>query len=351
MKKIRTLLWTVGVVLGAVLIFLILFEVFSHKDTKIELITDNNRLIIPIEIEGKTYKFLWDTGAGYSLIDYKLAKNLSYKDEFSYYSETSTLYEVISDTVYMRKMDFKIGDINTDAYFALDGVNRYLIPPRDPSIYTSFYDKEDFIGVIGQNIISKYNWVFDFPQKTVRVSNRTITDLPLKEDDDCFQMNYYMDSPNTIPRVDLQINKSKTFKFTFDTGINGLAITKNEADSIVLNPIFTFSKTLNSYHTESAKYAYGTMSLENGKGFLHLLDTMRVNDLELNTLSSVYDTSFIKYENTNYITASFARMFRVMYYNPSSKEIKFYVSPQDSIHENRNIDERMLINKYIRSKM
>lgn len=349
MKKIRAILRTVVIVLGVVLLFIILLEVFSRKDTKIELITNKNRFVIPIEIEGKTYKFLWDTGADYSYIDYKLAKNLSYKDENSYYAKNSTLYEVISDTIYRRKMNFKIGDINTDDYFALDGVNRYLFPSGDSLLKTSFYDDGEFVGFIGQNIISKYHWVFDFPQKTVRVSNRPITDLPLKEDDDCFQMNYYVDSPNTIPQVDLQINKSKTFKFAFDTGIDGFAITKNETDSIVFNPIFAFSQSLNSYHAESTKHSYTRMSLENGKGYLYLLDTMRVNDLELNTFSSIYDTSFIK--DNNYITAAFTHMFRVMYYNPSSQEIKFYASPQDSIHENRNIDERMLINKYVRSKM
>lgn len=124
---------------------------------KTKFTTAKSVIVLPIEVNEVKRNFLFDTGADYNLIqrDSVIGKTGMYdgasKREMKMGSETT------------RSM--KIGNINfVDTY----GLNADLKGLKEQI--------PDFGGLIGQPIISKANWLIDYPNKVIEVSDKDISD-------------------------------------------------------------------------------------------------------------------------------------------------------------------------------
>ena len=154
------------------LIGLIIFHSFSCSVTKnqnkgnvvpenheyeTEFITVKSVMILPFEINGVSKNFLFDTGADYSIIqrDSIIGKTDNYDGASKRKMKLGN--EIISS--------MKIDNIDFRNTVALNGDMKGLkeqIP--------------NFGGIIGQPIINKTNWLIDYPNKSVKISNKNLVD-------------------------------------------------------------------------------------------------------------------------------------------------------------------------------
>lgn len=129
-------------------------ESFNYET---EFTTHKTIMILPFEIDGVTKNFAFDTGADYSVIQ---------RD--SIIGKTGNLSGASN-----RKMKFgieyvkslKIGNIDFQNTIAANGDLKGLKEQI-----------ENFGGLIGQPIISKANWLIDYPNKKLKISNENLAD-------------------------------------------------------------------------------------------------------------------------------------------------------------------------------
>jgi len=125
---------------------------FYHK---ISFSTAKSVIVLPVKINGIEKNFLFDTGADYNLIqrDSLIGTTGSYdgasKREMKMGNE-------ITKSMKIGNIDF----INTYSLNAdLKGLKEQIV---------------NFGGLIGQSIISKANWLVDYPNKTLEISNKNL---------------------------------------------------------------------------------------------------------------------------------------------------------------------------------
>jgi hypothetical protein len=126
-------------------------------DYQTEFETIKSVIILPFEINGVSKNFLFDTGAGYSIIqrDSIIGKTGNYDGASKRKMKLGN--EIISS--------LKIGSIDFINTVALNGDMKGLkeqIP--------------NFGGIIGQPIIKKANWLIDYPNKSVNISDKNLAD-------------------------------------------------------------------------------------------------------------------------------------------------------------------------------
>lgn len=114
-------------------------------------------IVLPCKIDGATKNFLFDTGADFSLIqrDSTSGKTGSYGG--------ASKRKMQLGTEYVKSM--KIGDVEFENTFAGNGNLKGLKEQIS-----------NFGGIIGQPIIRKANWLIDYPNKKLRVSNENLVD-------------------------------------------------------------------------------------------------------------------------------------------------------------------------------
>ena len=122
-----------------------------------EFTTFKSIIVLPIQINGVSKNFLFDTGADYSLIqrDSIIGKIKSYNGASK---RKMKLGKEIVKSIKIGNVDF----INTVA------LNGNLIGLKE--------QVSNFGGLIGQPIIKKANWLIDYPNKTVEVSSKNLAD-------------------------------------------------------------------------------------------------------------------------------------------------------------------------------
>ena len=132
--------------------------VTENFDYQTEFKTIKSVMILPFEINGVYRNFLFDTGADYSLIqrDSIIGKTSNYGGASKRKMKLGN--EIIAS--------LKIGGIDFRNTVALNGDMKGLkeqIP--------------NFGGLIGQPIIKKANWLIDYPNKSVKISNKNLADI------------------------------------------------------------------------------------------------------------------------------------------------------------------------------
>lgn len=158
--------------LKPLLIGLILFISFSCSVTKNqnkgnvvpqnfnyerEFTTAKSVMVLPFKINGVSKNFLFDTGADYSII-----QRDSIIGETGNYDGASKRTMKLGNEIIAS---IKIGSIDFRNTVALNGDMKGLkeqIP--------------NFGGLIGQPIISKANWLIDYPNKSVTISDKNLVD-------------------------------------------------------------------------------------------------------------------------------------------------------------------------------
>jgi hypothetical protein len=118
-------------------------------------------IIIPFELNGISKNFLFDTGADYSVIqrDSTLGKTGNY--------DGASNREMKLGNEYVKSM--KIGNVDFKNTYAVNG---NLIGLKEQIT--------NFGGILGQPIISKANWLIDYSNKKIRVSNQNLVDETFK---------------------------------------------------------------------------------------------------------------------------------------------------------------------------
>ncbi|TVQ18073.1 MAG: hypothetical protein EA361_01765 [Bacteroidetes bacterium] len=119
-------------------------------------------IILPVEINGITKNFLFDTGAEVTLIQ---------RDSIR--GKTATVTGATRETMKLGKEtipSLKIGDIEFVDTYAMSG-DFIGLKEQIP----------DFGGIIGQPIISKANWLIDYPNKRMEISNKHQIDSTFRD--------------------------------------------------------------------------------------------------------------------------------------------------------------------------
>ena len=118
-------------------------------------------IIIPFELNGISKNFLFDTGADYSVIqrDSTLGKTGNY--------DGATNREMKLGNEYVKSL--KIGNIDFQNTYAVNG---NLIGLKEQI--------SNFGGILGQPIISKANWLINYPNKKIQISSQNLVDETFK---------------------------------------------------------------------------------------------------------------------------------------------------------------------------
>ncbi|MBT8185820.1 MAG: retropepsin-like domain-containing protein [Eudoraea sp.] len=114
-------------------------------------------IILPFEINGVTKNFLFDTGADYNVIqrDSFLGRTRKYDGASNRKAKLGS--EIVES--------MKFGDVEFKNTYAVNGD---LIGLKEQI--------PNFGGLVGQPIIGKANWLIDYPNKTLQISSKNLSD-------------------------------------------------------------------------------------------------------------------------------------------------------------------------------
>jgi len=126
-------------------------------DEELTFTTAKTVILIPAEIDGNTKNFMFDTGADLNMVqrDSLTGKTSKWSGASRRKMELGT--EIIDS--------FKIGNIKFENIYALNG-NLVGLKEQIPN----------FGGLIGQSVINKANWLIDYPNERIRISNKDLSD-------------------------------------------------------------------------------------------------------------------------------------------------------------------------------
>jgi hypothetical protein len=162
----------------------------ENFDFETEFTTQKSTIILPVEINGVLKNFLFDTGA-----DFNVIQRDSTLGKVSNISGASKRKAKMGEE-YVQSM--KIGNVDFKNTFAKNGDLKGLkeqIP--------------NFGGLIGQSIINKANWLIDYPNKKLRISNQNLADTSFK--------TIQIISEDGVPYTFISINET-IYKVLIDFG-------------------------------------------------------------------------------------------------------------------------------------
>lgn len=184
------------------------------KDKKFDF--QSGLIVVKAIIKGEEFEFIFDTGASNSILSLEAATALNLKDYGSNAIKDSQgnhqkLSLGLIDTINLGGVLFKNISVNIIDW------------PENSAIKCIAKD-----GLIGNNLIRHCNWLIDYKQETL-----TISDGSLSEGFDIFTPMYY---PNSRPRLDVSINQRTIKKVLLDLGSAGnLDISKSLANKLELD--------------------------------------------------------------------------------------------------------------------
>lgn len=175
----------------------------------------NKLIIVPITIKGKEYRFLFDTGAPFSISE-ELQENTNFK--------TVSKGNIV-DSDYNRK---KV------KWVRINSINVGNVSFKNQTAFVGDFDANPIMncleidGIIGSNLIRHYNWKIDQENYTLSLSSKTVIDtreeslvLPFKTDN---QYNIF---------VDINIGNSSIINVLVDYGSNGSIAFSNEIFAVL----------------------------------------------------------------------------------------------------------------------
>ena len=172
---------------------------------KVDVEENVNLLIMQVEIEGKSYRFLFDTGAP-NVVDDELAEALDLK------------------TVHRSRVTDSQGTSNKLDYVILPYVSIAGIPFENTAAIVAELDATPNLacmhldGILGANLMRLVYWKIDPIGKKISFSSRRDS-IPIPEN--AIQLPFRTNVGGT-PKVDLEVGELKVSNATFDTGAAGL---------------------------------------------------------------------------------------------------------------------------------
>jgi len=136
----------------------VLPETFNYET---EFTTLKTVIIVPAKINGISKNFYFDTGAQFSVIQ----RDSITGESVTIHGASNRSIDGGSETV----KSFKIGDVEFIETFA---TNTDMIGLKEQI--------PNFGGIIGTTIINKANWLIDYPNKKLRISNKNLADETFK---------------------------------------------------------------------------------------------------------------------------------------------------------------------------
>lgn len=188
--------------MGKFLVFSILlfFIACSPDEAEVKFQT-RGAIYIPVEIYGKKYDFLFDTGAATTTFSDSLVRELGEKIRINKKDENRKLRIFERDNQLLTYKRYK------NIIFRLAG-----IPVEADFVGEEGHDSN----IIGMNIISQLHWLFDFDDSTVVISRKPVS---LNQDDlECLTLSYITNGGATAGAICLQDSLYKYF--VFDTGFH-----------------------------------------------------------------------------------------------------------------------------------
>ena len=165
----------------------------------------NSLIILEVNVHHKVFRFIFDTGAGTTVVSEEFAKSLNL-DEVGHISvedalrKERTLPVSIIDTLSLELTKFSnVGVVVTD-------IN------SNPSIACLNID-----GILGMNVIQNGNWVIDFNNSTISCSMfGNNLNLPSRDHE---KVSFHVNNQK-IPFIEISCDSIKS-KFMLDTGKSG----------------------------------------------------------------------------------------------------------------------------------
>lgn len=161
-------------------------------------------IIVPVEIENKTYRFILDTGTP-TLVSKELAQSLNMKaiDSVDAYD----VYNKGQKNRYTRIENIKIGKTDFVGTAAL--INDFNA--------TAIWASLNVDGFIGSNLMQHAIWDIDFKQKQITITdNESNLGLP----DDLIENKMFIGVAG-LPSIACKINGERIWNFPVDLGYNG----------------------------------------------------------------------------------------------------------------------------------
>jgi hypothetical protein len=166
----------------------------------------DNMVIIPVTINGKTYNFIFDTGASITFFSDSLAKNFKTTHSMSVpTTDADGIKQAMNFYLTDYTDNFQMGSL----YFDNVGYGVLNIDAFEDAICTHID------GILGDNILSLLNWEIDFSNKTIIVSKK-----PFSVDNYSMKIPFKKSFGARTPEIKMQMGKY-VFYATFDMGNNG----------------------------------------------------------------------------------------------------------------------------------
>jgi hypothetical protein len=159
------------------------------------------QIIVPVVIEGKTYSFMFDTGAA-TIVSSELKEKLGMK------------------TIFSNNMVDGSGQVQVQPFYSIGQVQLGPVTFKDvvgPAIDISKFEKLFCIkldGIFGTNIMRTCHWKIDYEAKTI-----TFSDKRIRPEDEITEVDF-IENFSGSPMIQQVIGKY-SFHSIMDTGYNG----------------------------------------------------------------------------------------------------------------------------------
>ena len=250
------------------------------------------RIFIPVEIEGRTHRFMFDTGCSVGLMFTDRAVTLKKKFGFTLLDDAANLVRLTS---VKRIPEMQIGNITVKNY-------RVVLTPSQ-SMVNAEYDCQQIVGCIGSDLFSKCCAVKIDTEKGIMV----ITDRQdVFDREDGFHIPFKEDM--RVPYLKVSTQADKTRWCMFDTGFPGF-LDVNGKDIIEAD-------TLDISMGSATVGVYGKTGEE--RLMLLRLDSIRIGDCTFRQVSTCLQSA------NNYVLGSSVLKFGSMVIDYNTHQMIFH---------------------------
>lgn len=213
-------------------------------------------ILLPFEVNGELKNFLFDTGADLSLIQRDSLIGKTYKVTGASKDKAKFGYGIVKS--------LKLGQVNFTNTMALNGDLKGL---KEQIL--------NFGGIIGQPIISKANWLIDYPNEKIRLSNKNLIDTTFKA--------IHIKREDGAPYTYISINGEK-YKVIVDLGSSSeLNVPKESKLARLLLEQYNFEDN------ERDRYTIGGSQIIKEK--VGVLPSVKLGDIEFKNIRTTINTS------------------------------------------------------------
>lgn len=203
-------------------------------------------IIIPVQINGETYQFLFDTGFQTSAISQDLADKIGIK--------TNRKIKIVDSQGTRKKLPISIIDSLSIDHITFTKVGVFINDFDSTPLFSCFH----IDGVIGANIIRLQNWSIDYLKNELSFSTKS------------FDTSGYKALPLSLnggmPFLTLALNNTSE-KFLVDIGYNGRTLSVSSKDKLgkIIHQTIGYASfgLFNQTKYDTTLYAISSLSADN----------------------------------------------------------------------------------------